>query len=346
MENQKIRVNMISSGEDVKGQGVGSAYFELIRLLQTHAQDRIELSFNDDKDVMLNHVHTVHPMCYAQMFLSKHPSCMHVHFLPETLEGSIRLPKFAQDAFYKYFLSMYKAADAVIVVNPIFIDALAAYGVDRNKITYIPNVVSSEAFYPLKERKTRETAEKFGLREDRLTVLGVGQVQTRKGVLDFLEVARALPEMQFIWAGGFSFGNITDGYDELKAAVREAPENVQFPGIIERDEMNLLYNYADVLLMTSYNELFPMSVLEAVNAGTALILRDLDLYRKIYFAEYLCGDSNRAFVEMLRGLAKNPEKLAQARAVSAKIQADYSEARVAQLWVDYYTRFAAAHKVI
>ena len=56
-------------------------------------------------------------------------------------------------------------------------------------------------------------------------VLGAGQVQTRKGVLDFVNVAKQMPDVQFVWAGGFSFGRITDGYEELKKLQENPPEN-------------------------------------------------------------------------------------------------------------------------
>ena len=47
---------------------------------------------------------------------------------------------------------------------------------------------------------------------------------------------------------------------------------------------------ADLLLMPSYNELFPMSILEAVNSEKPVLLRDLDLYRGILFGKYLYGN--------------------------------------------------------
>ncbi|WP_367301730.1 hypothetical protein [Listeria fleischmannii] len=58
--------------------------------------------------------------------------------------------------------------------------------------------------------------KKYQIPLDKFVVLGVGQVQHRKGVLDFIEVAKSLPDIQFVWAGGFSFGKITSGYEELK----------------------------------------------------------------------------------------------------------------------------------
>ena len=57
-----------------------------------------------------------------------------------------------------------------------------------------------------------------------------------------------LPDITFVWAGGFSFGKITDGYDELKEIYQNPPSNVHFIGIVQREEMNDIYNLADILL--------------------------------------------------------------------------------------------------
>ena len=56
------------------------------------------------------------------------------------------------------------------------------------------------------------------------------------------------------------------GYDELKEIYQNPPSNVHFIGIVQREEMNDIYNLADILFMPSYNELFPMAILEAVNS--------------------------------------------------------------------------------
>lgn len=334
-----IDVNMIAYGQDVKGQGVGSAYQELVQLLENFAGDEIRLHFNSDKGCQINHVHTIHPFCYTQMAASSLPTLMHVHFLPETLEGSISLPGIIQPGFIKYVLSMYKAAQELVVVNPIFIDPLADYGIDRDRITYMPNVVASKDFRPLKKENLRAIGEKYGVKPDRFTVMGVGQVQTRKGVLDFLNIAQALPDVQFLWAGGFSFGAVTDGYKDLKKAVDNPPPNAKFLGIVDRSDMNALYNLSDLLLMTSYNELFPMSILEAVNAGLPILVRDLDLYRKIYFSDYPRANENEEFIDWIGRLRDNPETYQKARAAAQKIQEDYSEESIARLWKNFYRGF-------
>ena len=98
------------------------------------------------------------------------------------------------------------------------------------------------------------------------------------------------------------FGAITDGYKELKKVVENPPANVKFLGIIPREKMNDMYNVADVLFMPSYNELFPMSILEASNLHKPLLLRNLDLYKDILFGNYVSADDNEGFTKLLKKL--------------------------------------------
>ena len=161
-------------------------------------------------------------------------------------------------------------------------------------------------------------------------------MQTRKGVLDFVDVARLLPEFKFVWAGGFSFGMITDGYDELKNIDIESPDNVHFLGIIPREEMVDMYNMADVLFMPSYNELFPMTILEAVNANVPLVLRDLDLYEEILFDHYLKADDNLDFAKVLNDLKNNPALYQTMQEHSKAISDFYSKENVLEMWKKFY----------
>ena len=57
----------------------------------------------------------------------------YVHFLPETLEGSVKLPEPVKSIFYKYVIDFYKRMDQIVVVNPIFIDKLVKYGINEKR---------------------------------------------------------------------------------------------------------------------------------------------------------------------------------------------------------------------
>ena len=332
-----IRINMFSQADSVAGQGVGAAYLELIRLLRTHLVDDFYVTINKYGRSDLTHYHTINPTYFANSFSpARGRKIGYVHFLPDTLEGSIKLPGVAKKVFYQYVIDFYKRMDQIVVVNPIFIDKLAEYGLDRNKIRYIPNFVAKSEFYEQTQAKKNATRQELGIPQDKFVVFGDGQVQARKGVDDFAKLAEANPDYQFIWAGGFSFGKITDGYDHFKQLVDNPPKNLTFTGIIDREKLVDYLNMADLFILPSFDELFPMSVLEAFSCGTPVLLRDLDLYRAIIDGYYLSGKDFAEMNEQLRFAAAHPEVLTRQQELSRKASQQYSEDHLAEIWRDFY----------
>ncbi len=341
----KIVVNMLSKADSVDGQGVGSAYIEQVNLIKEELNDIFEVRINSKKKADIVHVHSVNPGFYFRFKKKNGVRVMYCHFLPETLKGSIKLPKPIFAIFCKYVMSFYKKAEYLVVVNPIFKQDLIRLGVKEERIIYIPNYVSKDSFYPISKDEALEVRRKYNIPEDRFVVLGCGQVQTRKGVLDFVEVAKMNPDIEFVWCGGFSFKGITDGYNELKKIVDNPPcENLKFLGIIPRTEMNLMFNMSDCLFMPSYNELFPMSILEAASAGKPIVLRDLDLYEDILWDNYLKGTNNEDFSSLIRTLAQNTSYYEKACQLSNHISEYYSKENVAKLWKDFYLNIYETRK--
>ncbi len=333
---EKIKINMLSSADKVAGQGVGSAYLEQVELVKEKLSDIFDVTINGGIKYDIMHHHTIDPINYIKMKLTKGVNVAYVHFLPDTLDGSIKLPRIFFGVFKKYVTKFYKNADHLVVVNPIFKKDLIEYGIDENKITYIPNYVSKDKFYLKSEKEIKEIKRRYDIPSNKFIVLGVGQVQTRKGVKDFVEVAKQNPDLYFVWCGGFSFGKITDGYQELKAIWENPPQNVKFLGIIPREEMNDIYNICDVLFMPSYNELFPMSILEAVNLNKPILLRNLELYEDILFHKYIMGKNNEEFSSNLKKLSKDKEFYNEASNNSKYISNYYSKEHVSEIWKNFY----------
>lgn len=332
-----IKITMFSSADKVAGQGVGSAYLELINLLKTHFQDQLDVAINQYRQSDVSHYHTIDLPFYFSTFSHKRGQKVgYVHFLPETLEGSLKIPQPFRGIFYRYVIAFYKRMDHLVVVNPSFIDKLAAYGIPRKRISYIPNFVDAKHFHPIEVSQRPALRAKLGLPTDKFIVLGSGQVQERKGVPDFIRLAKQNPDVQFVWAGGFSFGRLTDGYHELKQVVDNPPTNLKFTGIVSRDEIAQLNNAADLFLLPSFNELFPMSVLEAFSCGTPVMLRDLDLYHSIIDGDYVPAKDVTEMQGKLDQLRRNPERLAYWRRRATAAAKYYSEDRLAKIWLKFY----------
>lgn len=335
---KKLTINMLSKADSVDGQGVGSAYIEQVRLVKETLSDYFDVVINSHKKADIVHVHSVNPSFYLRFKKKNGIRVIYCHFLPETLDGSIKLPKPIFAIFKKYVVKFYKKADYVVVVNPIFIEPLVKLGIQKEKIHYIPNYVSKEQFHPLTKEEVIDIKKQYNLPLDKFIVMGCGQVQTRKGVLDFVEVAKNNPDKMFIWCGGFSFKAITDGIKELKKIVENPPvPNLRFLGIIPRDHMNELFNACDCLFMPSFNELFPMSILEAVQSKKPVVLRDLELYKNILWDTYLKGNNILEFSNLINKLANDENSYKEYQAKSESIANFYSKENVSKLWLEFYT---------
>ena len=216
----------------------------------------------------------------------------------------------------------------VHTVNPKFYVRMNKHHVNVIYVHFLPTTLDGSIHLP---KFAFNIFKKF-------VTIGVGQVQTRKGVLDFVEVAKDNPDKMFVWAGGFSFGKLTDGYEELKKVMDNPPSNVRFLGIIPRKQMNEIFNMADLLFMPSYNELFPMSILEAASTKTPFLLRDLDLYKDILFNDYLVGNDVASFSNVIKKLATDSSFYKDAVNKSEKISSYYCKDNVSKLWREYYFR--------
>lgn len=335
-------INMMSKADIVKGHGVLSAHDEQVELVKQVLGNEFTVCENERKICEITHYHSVNPeFCFhIRKYRKNGKTVGSVHFLPETVENSICLPGFAKKILYRYMISFYRKMDYLVTVNPCFVDALSHYGIPGQKITYIPNVVSEENFYPLSGKERIRIRKEYRIHPDAFVVLGVGQLQQRKGILDFIKTAEKMPECMFLWAGGFSFGKISKGYREIQKAMKHLPDNIRFLGMTDRGKMNEIYNLADVLFLPSYEELFPMTVLEAMNCGLPVLVRNLDIYEPILFDYVLRGNDAADFVEMLNLLKTDRIFYERSSYASYTGHLFYSRERVGNMWKEFYGKIA------
>lgn len=343
MEKKKLRINMLSSSEKVAGQGVSGAYRELVRLLQRDAKDQLIVTENLPIEADVTHFHTIDFPYYLSTFQKKRSGRKigYVHFLPDTLEGSLKIPFFLKGIVKRYVFSFYNRMEHLVVVNPMFIEDLVVAGIPREKVTYIPNFVNKEKWHPLSQEEIARLRTELGISDSQFIVVGAGQVQKRKGIDDFIRLAEELPQITFIWAGGFSFGGMTDGYERYKKMMDNPPENLMFPGIVSPERMRELYALADLFLLPSYNELFPMTILEAASCEAPIMLRDLDLYKVILEGNYRATADREEMKEAILEYQANPAALKTLKEKAKNISREYSEEHLLQIWLDFYEKQAA-----
>ena len=97
---------------------------------------------------------------------------------------------------------------------------------------------------------------------------------------------------------------------------------------------------ADLFLLPSYNELFPMSVLEAFSCGTPVMLRDLDLYQSIIDGYYEPAQDVDEMQEKITALRQNPAGLTFLHDKSLIATQRYSKNHLAEIWHRFYLQQA------
>jgi len=98
-----ISINMLSKADSVKGQGVLSAHDEQVNLVKKELLE-YNIIENKMKFCKIMHFHTINPEFFFMIPFAKRKgkTVAYVHFVPETLEKSIKLSKSIKKIFYKY----------------------------------------------------------------------------------------------------------------------------------------------------------------------------------------------------------------------------------------------------
>lgn len=150
---------------------------------------------------------------------------------------------------------------------------LESYGL-KPPVYSISNGVDTEFFAPDPTRRA-SFRRRWGLREGERAVISVGHTIARKGLPEFLELARRMPEARFLWFGW------TDPHlipQEIRQAMEQAPENVTFAGFVDRETLREAYCGADVFAFMSHEETEGIVVLEALACGIPTVVRDIPVY--------------------------------------------------------------------
>lgn len=257
----------------------------------------------DEHDVL--HLHWIGPRSYYHLQQAKRsgkPVVITAHSTAGTCKGSVTLSELINPFAQAYLRHIYNKADLLIAPTPYTKSLLQGHGI-KTLTKVISNGVDVSRFSP--NLHARECfRQKFGLSD--LIVLSVGQVIPRKGVLDFLDVAKSLPEFEFLWIGE-RLSPWLSFYPLMHYRIEHAPRNVHFLGFIEHIEE--IYAAADIFFFPSYEETQGLVLLEAAAMGLPIVLRDIPIYQQgfIHGINCLKGHTIAEFIDAIKLLASSKE---------------------------------------
>jgi 1,2-diacylglycerol-3-alpha-glucose alpha-1,2-galactosyltransferase len=332
-QQKRLRIHVVSETAFVmKGQGVHTAFVDCVDLLKS--RDDVDVVVNNEGwgDVM--HAHTYGPYYFWKGRRYGGRRIFTVHVIPDSARGSLPAWKLLMPLVRWYLRRVYSYADACIAISPAVEDAVHELGV-KTRIVRIPNPVHVDKFAPTPERRAAGR-RLLGLPENAFVVLGAGQLEGRKGVEDFLDVAAACPELSFVWVGGRPFGVMTEGIRRLNRRIAAVGNNVRFPGLFPLEQMPLICNAADLLLFPSYQENCPLVPLEAAAAGLPVVYRDIREYACLYENPYIKATDTAGFILLTRRIATDPGFREHCRSVSRKLLTQFDMDEIRQRLLTLY----------
>lgn len=198
----------------------------------------------------------------------------HAHSTEEDFKNSFKLSNLLSKKFKKWISKRYKQADLILTPTPYSKDLLDTYGLGK-PIVSISNGIDLTRFKkdPAKEESFRKY---FNLQADDKVIVSAGLWIKRKGILDFIDVARQMPDYKFIWFGSTPKAAVTR---DVKKVLKKHPDNVTFPGYISGDVIQGAFSGADCFFFPSHEETEGIVILEALAAGQNIVIRDIGAYQ-------------------------------------------------------------------
>ena len=225
----------------------------------------------------------------------------HAHSTEEDFRNSFMFSNQLAPFVKNHLISLYSSADEIITPTPYSKRLLEAYGI-KVPITPISNGIDLNRFV-YDENKIEAFLRYFSLNKDDKVVLGVGMLFERKGILDFFEVARALPDYTFIWFGTTPKISLPPN---INKALEDPPLNVIMPGYVKGAIIEGAYLFSSCFFFPSYEETEGIVVLEALASRQQVIVRDIGAFEDWLVDGDSCykGKNNDDFVELIDSYIK------------------------------------------
>lgn len=259
--------------KQVEKSGVGRAIIHQKKALELN---HVDYTTNPKEDYDIVHINTIFPQSYLASKRAHRKGkkvVYHAHSTEEDFKNSFRFSNLIAPFFKKWICWCYKTGDLILTPTPYSKKLLENYGLNK-KIIAISNGIELDYFKKEKSWRT-EFRKEFGLKETDKVVICVGLYLERKGILDFVELAKQLPEYHFIW---FGHTNLNTVPKKVKDAVTTPVENLIFPGYYPREKLRKAYAGADLFFFPTYEETEGIVLLEALASKIPVLIRDIPIY--------------------------------------------------------------------
>jgi len=262
-ENEKI----------LKKSGLGKAIKHQMKALE---ENNIEYTTDPKDDYDIVHINFYGPSSYNLAKKAKKLGkkvIYHAHSTEEDFKNSFVLSNQVAPLFKKWLINCYTLGDHILTPTPYSKKLLENYGIE-NPITDISNGIDVK-YFEKNEKLGKEFRKNFNYSQSDKIIMGVGLYIERKGILDFVELAKRLPQYKFIW---FGHSPLAASPSEIREAVNTKLDNLVFAGYVEPDILRGAYSGCDLYLFPTLEETEGIPIMEACAAKIPALIRDIPVF--------------------------------------------------------------------
>lgn len=257
----------------VAKSGLGKAIKHQMKALELAG---VEYTTNPHDDFDILHINTYFPHSYDLALKAKKNGkkiVYHAHSTEEDFKNGFVFSKQVSPLFKKWLIKCYSLGDVIVTPTEYSKKLLETYGLNR-KIYAISNGIEIEKF-----KRNVELGEKFrktyNFSCDDKVVVGIGLYIERKGIVDFVELAKRMPEYKFIW---FGYSPLSATTKKVRDAVNTQLDNLIFAGYVESDMIIGAMSGCDVYIFPTLEETEGIPIIEACACHCKAIVRDIPVF--------------------------------------------------------------------
>lgn len=198
----------------------------------------------------------------------------HAHSTEEDFKNSFIGSNLMAGLFGRWIKFCYQLGDVIITPSEYAKSLLLSQGITK-PVFVLSNGIDLDYYRP-KEDDRKRFREKYGYSDNDRVIMSAGLWIKRKGILDFIEMAKRLPQYKFIWFGDSSLWSVPK---EIRKGVRSNLPNLHFAGYVSKDELRQAYAGSDLFCFPTYEETEGIVILEALAMKIPVLVRDIPVYK-------------------------------------------------------------------
>ena len=269
-----MKVLLYTENEKMLGKsGLGKAIKHQMKALE---DNNVEYTRNPKDDYDIVHINYYGPKSYILAKKAKRLGkkvVYHAHSTEEDFRNSFILSNQVAPLFKKWLIKCYSLGDVILTPTPYSKKLLENYGINK-PIIDISNGINTK-FFERDEKLGKRFREKYKYSKEDRIIMGVGLYIERKGILDFVELAKRLPEYKFIW---FGYSPLIASPRKIKKAVNTKLDNLIFAGYVEPEILKGAYIGCDLYIFPTLEETEGIPIIEACTARIPAIIRDIPVF--------------------------------------------------------------------